>query len=457
MSYYISANTAKDYYALERLCIFMGVFPQKTVRLLIGNENDLVYTDAKDTAVFFYHADDRFPDVKTETTIKNNKLFLNTNIINLIHRSLGQPNHDQNVNVCEAFSNSTSNHTYQKLPIAFLDQCCQEIKLTLIDFFNSQGIAWEQFKPWDRPVICLTHDVDSIKGKSFFRYAYWIARAAGNLNPQKIRDVLGKINDFISQNYDPHFSFLQFADMEEKNGFKSTFFLMSLLFSLGSEGRRYSIYNRKLRLVCKELIRRGWEIGLHPSRKSHKSERALKWEKNRLLSSLDMPDTNLGVRNHYLKTYFPDTWLIQEQIGIRYDSSVGFRDRPGFAAGTCRPYQPFDLTTNRLIDIWELPLCLMDGTITGNSNEIVNACIKIAEECFKHEGVFVLLWHTNRFHHSEYPQHSKAYPRILEYFSSRGCIGLTGGEIINQYKQYSENMRRFIKTDERNYKSLSLT
>jgi hypothetical protein len=447
MPFYLSTQNQKETYALETLLILIGIVPKEIVVLHAGNKNEQNTIKQRYARVVFLKPQRNDLEFSCESTIIENILFLKSNILDIICLVLGQQAHDQfhMLEILRARSKASTNKCNFRWGVAFLDRSTERIKLIMEKFFKSRSIAWDQLNPWDRPVICLTHDVDSIKGKSFFRYLFWLGYAALHINPVLFRNSIKKIKYFMSLPEDPHFSFLPFAGLEERYGFKSTFFLMSLPFFLGKEGRRYSLNNAKLRLACRDLSQRGWEIGIHPTRKSHKNEAALRIEKDRLLSFLDIPGARLGVRNHYLKASFPETWRIQENVGILYDSSVGFSSRPGFPAGTCRPYQPFDLINNRSIDLWELPLSLMDGSVSGTTDEIVNTCKEIAEECFRRKGVFVLLWHSNRFHPSEYPEFEKAYRKICEYFAYRGCTGFTAREIVDKYAKYCEIMKQSIK------------
>jgi len=244
---------------------------------------------------------------------------------------------------------------------------------------------------------------------------------------------------------DPHFSFQTFYEIEKYCGFKSTFFIMSLPFFLGREGRRYSLHRSDLKEVLLKLSKSGWEIGLHPSRVTHLSKTKLKNEWDRLSDFMGDGMIPIGVRNHYLKASFPETWRIQEELGIQYDSSLGWPDFPGFRSGTARPFKPFDYELNRRLDVWELPLIVMDGTLNGSTDDMVKTCKDMAEEAFMHNTPFTLLWHTDRISSAEYSDFSTAYTQMLQYFKENDCLGLTVAEVIKTYQVYFDKMAKHRK------------
>jgi hypothetical protein len=98
-----------------------------------------------------------------------------------------------------------------------------------------------------------------------------------------------------------------------------------------------------------------------------------------------------------------------------------FADHEGFRCGTCHPYRPFDLERNREIDLWEVPLVVMDGTLRQyrrlGPDEAVTRIVELADRCREVEGVFTLLWHNSSLE-GEWAGWGEAYERAVGALAS---------------------------------------
>ncbi|MBU0713047.1 hypothetical protein KKA87_14175 [bacterium] len=383
----------------------------------------------------------KFPKI-IDCEIKGNYLYIHTDIIGWIIESLTRSeesrvtnNNGRTIPMEESFAYKQGIH--QK---PYLDQIIHDFQVQFISFLDANKVPWEQIHPSTNPILSLTHDVDSIQAKSVFRYIYWMIQGITCLNIKKIKIIIDRIKDINNLDSDPHFSFDIYKNIEGKFGYKSTFYLLSLAHYLGREGRRYTLKNKKLSDKVRDLVQNGWEIGLHPSRVTHLSQKMLKKEVSRFNKAFHYIGNSIGVRNHYLKAIFPETWRLQELLGFKYDSSLGWAKSPGFRAGTAKPFRPFDIKDNRFLNVWELPLIVMDGAIQGSSSEITDQIIKIAEESFQNYAPLTLLWHSDRISNRDYPEHSAAYQKLLKYFKDRNCIGIPATEVIDLYENYYKTM-----------------
>ena len=121
---------------------------------------------------------------------------------------------------------------------------------------------------------------------------------------------------------------------------------------------------RQLRALAAD----GWEFGLHAPINAKDSLDALAGGKQWLEGRLGVP--LYGLRHHYwaLDWLAPHTTFRRHvNSGFRYDSSIAWQDVAGFRAGTCHPYRPFDLEREKVLNIYELPACLMDGHVLAES------------------------------------------------------------------------------------------
>ncbi len=441
----LCAHTEAEYYALEELHDSMGIITDAPVCFIVESNKRKYCCEEGCSSVYFtcLNMKESFPS-EIEAYIDGNSLYIKTDILGSIVQALS---------CCE--ENSKPKDRYGRMPLkessaykqgiyqtAYLDRLIVHFKIRFIAYLDSQGISWQQISPSEKPLICLTHDVDSIQGKSFIRYAFWLASAVLSLRKSKIKEAMNRIRSYMRLDSDPHFTFQTFYEIEKSCGFKSTFFIMSLPFFLGKEGRRYSLHRSDLKEVLLKLSKSGWEIGLHPSKVTHLSKTKFKSEWDRLSGFMGGGMIPIDVRNHYLKASFPETWRIQEEFGIQYDSSLGWHDSIGFRAGTARPFKPFDCELNRRLNIWELPLIVMDVTLNGSTYDMVKICKDMAEESFMHNTPFTLVWHTDRISQFEYPDFYYAYLRILKYFKENNCIALTAKEVVRTYQLYSDGMAK---------------
>jgi len=91
--------------------------------------------------------------------------------------------------------------------------------------------------------------------------------------------------------------------------------------------------------------------------------------------------------------------FILEPNGIKYDTTLGVADYEGFRCGICCPYRPFDILENRALDIWEVPLIVMEGTLFGyrglSPGDGLKTVQRMVEAVERYRGVLVVLWHNS--------------------------------------------------------------
>jgi len=140
----------------------------------------------------------------------------------------------------------------------------------------------------------------------------------------------------------------------------------------------------------------------------------------------------IGYRNHYLRFSVPKTWQLLSEAGFKYDTTFGFPDVVGFRNGMCHPFMPYDLHRMKDIDIMEIPLAIMDGTLFGMSksyDEALSIAKRLIDTVRLHNGVLVLNWHTNSFNCPFRGEWPKAYESIIKYASEQNAW-FTNGEGI---------------------------
>lgn len=311
-----------------------------------------------------------------------------------------------------------------------------EILWNLIDSFS---LGYTKRKPWvDRDfAVCLTHDVDLIRRYHLFCPPV-LSIATAITRERNIRRAVYILRDYgrtiLKLQNDPCDTFDWMMDLERKYGFKSSFYFLTDGTPLSLGG--YSIRSNRVRKLIKSIEEKGVEVGLHGSLNSNKGPGRLKLEKKKL--DRIAKSNTVGGRQHFLKFEVPKTWRSVERAGLKYDSSLGFADREGFRCGICFPYKPFDVIENREMNIWELPLVVMDAALQyyqGISPEEALEKIKaLIDTTKKYSGVFVLLWHNTLFSEPDYPGWSGVYARILEYLAKQEVFSATAEDIISTWQ-----------------------
>ena len=146
------------------------------------------------------------------------------------------------------------------------------------------------------------------------------------------------------------------------------------------------------------------EIGLHPSFNTYLDKQQLKREFDNLLSTseaLGIRQDCWGGRQHYLRWRAPDTWQHWDDVGLNYDTTVGFADHVGFRAGTCREFPVFNVETRTALKLIERPLVVMEGTLLGaqymneDAEQALDWITRLADTCRRFDGNFTLLWHNS--------------------------------------------------------------
>jgi len=152
--------------------------------------------------------------------------------------------------------------------------------------------------------------------------------------------------------------------------------------------------------MIREIDRRGWEVGLHPSWYTFDNIDEMKRQKATLESVLG--HDIVSVRQHYLHYDIRVTPRVQAEAGFLYDSTLGFNDNIGFRFGTSYPWKLYDLKSEVDLRITEIPLIIQDGGLLNTDKGMrldeetaFNYVVQVAGAVERVGGVLTLLWHPN--------------------------------------------------------------
>lgn len=268
-----------------------------------------------------------------------------------------------------------------------------------------------------RFAVCLTHDVDwAYPPRRHFKRAVNEARRRLAVH----KELMWRFGSLTNWKFFNPYSILKIARIEKEFSATSTFMIKAT--PLEQLNARYEEYY-EVEFLAGELTRlidEGWDAGLHAGYSSHDNPDRLSKERAILQRALNGYPIR-GVRMHYLRFSYPDTWLAVEKAGFVYDSTLGFPDHPGFRNGMCYPFRP--VINGRRLALLEIPLAVMDTTFWGYMHVNVVYALelvkKIASVVEKIGGVLTLLWHNNTFCDLLYGDWGRMYKSLLKYFASR--------------------------------------
>lgn len=225
-------------------------------------------------------------------------------------------------------------------------------------------------------------------------------------------------------------------DIEKKNNIKSSWYFIS-----GGKHKpydmEYDLCNKKILGLINKLYELNNEIGWHYSYDAAFDKDAFICEANRFKSILR--SSLIFGRNHFLRYNIPRSWIQYKNCHLIYDSTLGSAEHEGYIFGICTPFQLFDAIEGKNLDVWELPLIVMDVTLLSKDyrklsfEEAFDVIKYFVNDVKKHRGVFTNLWHNSWLRDLRYKLDEKLYKEAMNYISKE-LICMTGNEIISKYK-----------------------
>lgn len=280
--------------------------------------------------------------------------------------------------------------------------------------------------PDDRKfAVCLTHDIDDI-------YPPLRHMLLSSLYCLKHLDFKGLKSQTLwtvnGKKQSPYLNFNHIMEIENKYDAKSSFYFITAR----KDPLRFRYDIEDVETELGEILDNGCEVGLHGGYYAYDNFESIKSEKEILENILGKKI--IGYRNHYLRFKVPDTWELLTKAGFKYDTSFGYPDMIGFRNGMCHPFKPYNLNKNETIDILEIPLVIMDGTLFSYAKsfeDAFNTAKKLIDTVEKHNGVITILWHNNTFSWPAMKYWELLYEKILAYCHSKNAWITSGEEIYN--------------------------
>ena len=295
--------------------------------------------------------------------------------------------------------------------------------------------------------IFLSHDVDVVRKWTPKRTVYELSLGIKDMIHMKGKRIYDTVCSIIEamKGRDPYWMFEKLLIMEKGNGFKSTWFFAPF----GDEFNKREnmidpVYRRstaEITAMIRRILDNGCELALHGTRRSFFDSEALKRQQesfeNRLGFKLQ------GVRHHYLMFRHGATLEALSKIGMLYDTTLGFSDRPGYRNGMASPFFPFpiDHPAGKIV---EIPLNLMDSVFIL-ANESEEAIKRRATESYLYAkaagGLFSVLVHPSNMDQMEIPGLENFYHSLLSRFRLDHVYSMTGSELMHWWNAREEVLK----------------
>ncbi|MEA1896641.1 MAG: polysaccharide deacetylase family protein [Bacteroidota bacterium] len=285
----------------------------------------------------------------------------------------------------------------------------------------------------------LSHDIDRVDYYDIYFLGYKVKELLGLVKREypwfvSFKLLCKGIRQFIKlrNKENPYWDFDFHLNLEKNNGIKSTFFFLQK--DQKHVDSYYSFDEPRIIKLINNLEHNGCEVGLHGAVRTTTSKELMD-KHYRKLSQISKAKI-CGIRQHRLNFEMPTTSLIQKEVGLKYDSSLGFAAHEGFRNSYCLPFKLFDFENDGIINHWEFPLLVMDVTLFEyrklNFQEARLEIINLLSEVKKFHGIFSLLWHNGYFDENRHPGITEFYLNIIKEITSQNPQSVLGIELLDR-------------------------
>jgi hypothetical protein len=234
----------------------------------------------------------------------------------------------------------------------------------------------------------------------------------------------------------PYWNFDFLRKLERDNDFRSVFYFLDT--GVLHSDAYYSFDEPRMIELFRYLKKENCEIGLHGTVESIS-------DPGKMQSSIDKlqqasGERVVGIRQHRLLWRHPQTSVIQESVGLKYDTTLGFAAHEGFRNSYCHPFRFYDFDNDRMMELWEFPLNVMDVTLFAyqgySTSEALRRSLAVMHEVEKFGGVFSVLWHNSFFDEDLYPGVTAFYAALLESIAHAKPENIVGAELVDRMNNF---------------------
>ncbi|HVP06831.1 MAG TPA: hypothetical protein VMS71_03240 [Candidatus Acidoferrum sp.] len=284
------------------------------------------------------------------------------------------------------------------------------------------------------PVVVLSHDCDLLTGNDFITQAVRLYRTFQPLTRFRLPRP-GNLWWIVRNAVTPRRYYFDnvtgMLDIERCFRFTSTLYLLN-----GAKGRfgARSPLAETRRLA--KLVPPAWEIGMHYNYNTFLDPSAFSSQLDQLKQIV--PNRIISGRAHYLHFDPFRSFSFLQQYGICTDESSGWPDYVGFRNGIAGCFQAYDLKQNTPLDIWEVPLTIVENAL---ANQHGAESLPVVENLLRHlrsiGGALTILFHPGRFHNPESPRTLFLYHEILKAGRRVEATSLTARQLVDRIRDLS--------------------
>jgi hypothetical protein len=296
--------------------------------------------------------------------------------------------------------------------------------------------------PGGRPfALFLSHDVGQVRGRDFYRMSSDMKHNRRRIlpgGPSGSRPVCHRAARGRLRAQPDTKGVETLLAIEGRHGFRSTFFLVHDE-NWVRQGAWGSLQSPEIQTLVHMVLDARCELGVHGG--FHRFNNAALYRE-----SLDAVESAFGVRpcgirNHLLRFSYPETWRSQAEAGFGYDATYGLQSELGPRGGWPFPFQTCDASTAELLDLYELPVTVMDATLFGHLRLAGVAALEKAWEVvwgvIGIGGLVSLLWHKNHFNQLGHADGRRVYEELLNRLAPLKPWCATGAEINSWWRAKS--------------------
>lgn len=307
------------------------------------------------------------------------------------------------------------------------------------EFCREHNLKFKERRIFKNGAVFITHDIDIVDTYTLPKVIYQIKQVLGITRRsyswwKSYRIAWHYLMNYLNlfSRHNPHWDFPFIRKVESEHGLRSAFYFLPK--DRKHVDAYYSFNEPRIKQLFQGLDAENCEIGLHGTVRSATSLVAIEEIKAQLEEY--SPQRVRGIRQHRLIYDIHSTPLIQQQTGFMYDTSLGFAEHEGFRNSFCMPFRLFDHASDKMLDLWEIPLAAMDVTLFHYralaADEAMSVLEDLFQETMKFNGVINLLWHNGCCDDLLKPGMREFYLNLMKRIASKNMENLIGHEIIDK-------------------------
>ncbi|MEM3638086.1 MAG: hypothetical protein QXX17_00505 [Conexivisphaerales archaeon] len=261
--------------------------------------------------------------------------------------------------------------------------------------------------------IVITHDVDWLTYTPYHKVVF-------DRNKHKYFSLVYK---HLIKHKDFGWNFDTMAKAYDLYGIPSTFFLRPT----------YDNSQHMLDKVIKLFDDSHFEFGLHSTGSAYRRKETMATQLKEFKHNIGRLPS--GIRTHILKFNVPETWELENELGMQYDASFYYNEYFGFRCEICYPFHP--LVPNRL-PIVELPTSFMDWTALHRKykgESIKRVLEKIMTSVERYNGLLVVNFHNSYLNKEAFSDIWDTFEWVIQRAKHSGYWFATAEQCVNWWKR----------------------